>query len=78
MTIKINERPVRQIYEQFGEKIQRIVNDTARETAEQPLEGAVESLHLRLSASGVQQERSWSEHALTTLRAGEPLELRLT
>ena len=78
MTIKINEKALRQAYGQVGEKIQEIVNDTARETAEQPLDVAVETLHSRLSIAGVHQDRSWSEHALKTLRAGEPLEIRLT
>ncbi len=78
MTVKIDEKALGRIYEQVGEKIQKIVNDTARETAEEPLEVAVETLHARLSAAGVEQELSWSEHALKTLRAGEPLEIRLT
>lgn len=75
---EINEDGIRALYEQIGAQVQQIVNDTVRDTMNDDLHAAVDTLHQRLNAvDGLEFDRSWSQNAIETLRRGDNLTIEL-
>lgn len=78
MAFEPNPENIEELHAQIGDRVREIVNDTARETAEQELSPAVDLLHARLnSIQGLSFPREWSHDALETLRRGDDFEIRL-
>ena len=80
MTFEPNAEGLQELYNQLGNRVREAVNETARDTADQDLESAVDLLHARLNGiGGYSFPRGWSQNALVEelLRRGDKLEIRL-
>lgn len=78
MTVRINEAALRSMYAEVGAKIEAAVNEVAHETADLSLDDAVFALHSHLEGIGVDQSLEWCQNILENLRAGKPVEIRLS
>jgi hypothetical protein len=77
MNIEMNEYGIHALYEPIGAQVQQIVNDTVQETSSDDLDTAVDTLHERLTAAGLELDRDWARNAVETLRRGDDLRIEL-
>lgn len=75
MNIKFNDKALRQLFEQRAKATQAVLNSTAHDTADQPVDQAAGTLRQRLAKVDVDMPLDKCTELLTKLRAGEDVRI---